>query len=211
MKINYLNQPEGYLVQSSNRIAVTVMRKLWACDFSVCVELKHVLDMIQLESVELERVKVQHSQKLDQLEKSQETLLQVRPSSKAPVVLLGHGKQIILASYTVWQKLIHTNMYLICFVFFYCNWYVVPFRCVWSYRRWRRSCRSNKLSRRGAGSCRSRRYSRWKNRRMPQLSRGAACWKSAPAWRLAACMLRGSSFIWLTSSSYPAAFRLASL
>ncbi|MCJ8746782.1 hypothetical protein PDJAM_G00145640 [Pangasius djambal] len=41
-------------------------------------ELKHVLDMIQLESVELERVKVQHNQKLDQLEKSQETLLQVR-------------------------------------------------------------------------------------------------------------------------------------
>ncbi|XP_053337253.1 centriolin [Clarias gariepinus] len=41
-------------------------------------ELKHVLDMIQMESVELERVKVQHNQKLEQLEKSQETLLQVR-------------------------------------------------------------------------------------------------------------------------------------
>ncbi|MCI4392552.1 hypothetical protein PGIGA_G00147150 [Pangasianodon gigas] len=41
-------------------------------------ELKHVLDMIQLESVELERVKVQHNQKLDQLEKSQESLLQMR-------------------------------------------------------------------------------------------------------------------------------------
>lgn len=49
--------------------------------FSVCVELKHVLDMIQLESVEAERVRVQHNQKLDQLEKSQETLLQVRPRS----------------------------------------------------------------------------------------------------------------------------------
>lgn len=75
------------------------MRQLFlgACDYSVCVELKHVLDMIQLESVDLERVKVQHSQKLDQLEKSQETLLQVRPSSKAPVVLLGHEKNIILA------------------------------------------------------------------------------------------------------------------
>ncbi|KAI5613292.1 centriolin isoform X3, partial [Silurus asotus] len=41
-------------------------------------ELKHILDMIKLESVELERLKVQHNQKLDQLEKSQETLLQVR-------------------------------------------------------------------------------------------------------------------------------------
>lgn len=37
--------------------------------------------MIQLENVELESVKVQHNQKLDQLEKSQETLLQVRPRS----------------------------------------------------------------------------------------------------------------------------------
>ncbi|XP_060762872.1 centriolin isoform X5 [Neoarius graeffei] len=41
-------------------------------------ELKHILEMIQLESVELERVKVQHNQKLDELEKSQEALLQVR-------------------------------------------------------------------------------------------------------------------------------------
>ncbi|XP_017546672.1 centriolin isoform X3 [Pygocentrus nattereri] len=41
-------------------------------------ELKHVLEMIQLESAELEGVKVQHNQKVDQLEKSQETLLQVR-------------------------------------------------------------------------------------------------------------------------------------
>ncbi|XP_062873585.1 centriolin isoform X2 [Trichomycterus rosablanca] len=41
-------------------------------------DLKHVLDMIQLESGELERVKSQHSQKLDQLEKSNENLLQVR-------------------------------------------------------------------------------------------------------------------------------------
>lgn len=50
-----------------------------ACVFSLCLELKHVLDMIQLENVELERVKVQHNQKLDQLEKSQESLLQVSP------------------------------------------------------------------------------------------------------------------------------------
>lgn len=59
------------------------VRKLFsgACVSSVCTELKHILDMIQLESVELERVKVQHNQKLDQLEKSQETLLQVRPRS----------------------------------------------------------------------------------------------------------------------------------
>ncbi|XP_042612747.1 centriolin isoform X3 [Cyprinus carpio] len=41
-------------------------------------ELKHVLEMVQLESGELEGVKLQHNQKLDQLEKSQETLLQVR-------------------------------------------------------------------------------------------------------------------------------------
>ncbi|XP_052447896.1 centriolin isoform X2 [Carassius gibelio] len=41
-------------------------------------ELKHVLEMVQLESGELESVKLQHKQKLDQLEKSQETLLQVR-------------------------------------------------------------------------------------------------------------------------------------
>lgn len=67
---------------SSDTTAVAV-RKLFsrACVCSVCVELKHVLDMIQLENVELERVKVQHNQKLDQLEKSQETLLQVRPRS----------------------------------------------------------------------------------------------------------------------------------
>ncbi|XP_050965080.1 centriolin isoform X2 [Labeo rohita] len=41
-------------------------------------ELKHVLEMIQMETGELEGVKLQHNQKLDQLEKSQETLLQVR-------------------------------------------------------------------------------------------------------------------------------------
>ncbi|XP_057176790.1 centriolin isoform X1 [Triplophysa rosa] len=40
-------------------------------------ELKHVLEMVHLESSELEGVKIQHNQKLDQLEKSQETLLQV--------------------------------------------------------------------------------------------------------------------------------------
>ncbi|XP_059403396.1 centriolin isoform X2 [Carassius carassius] len=40
-------------------------------------ELKHVLEMVQLESGELESVKLQRNQKLDQLEKSQETLLQV--------------------------------------------------------------------------------------------------------------------------------------
>ncbi|KAK2911620.1 hypothetical protein Q8A67_003753 [Cirrhinus molitorella] len=40
-------------------------------------ELNHVLEMIQLETGELEDVKLQHNQKLDQLEKSQETLLQV--------------------------------------------------------------------------------------------------------------------------------------
>ncbi|ROL42576.1 Centriolin [Anabarilius grahami] len=41
-------------------------------------ELRHVLEMVQLETGELEGVKLQHNQKLDQLEKSQETLLQVR-------------------------------------------------------------------------------------------------------------------------------------
>ncbi|XP_072521346.1 centriolin isoform X2 [Salminus brasiliensis] len=41
-------------------------------------ELQHVLEMIQLESAELEGVKVQHKQKVDQLEKSQESLNQVR-------------------------------------------------------------------------------------------------------------------------------------
>ncbi|XP_073696104.1 centriolin [Garra rufa] len=41
-------------------------------------ELNHVLEMIQLETGELEGVKLQHNQKLDQLEESQETLLQVR-------------------------------------------------------------------------------------------------------------------------------------
>lgn len=41
-------------------------------------ELRHVLEMVQLETGELERVKLQHNQKLDQLEKSQETLLEVR-------------------------------------------------------------------------------------------------------------------------------------
>ncbi|XP_016397491.1 centriolin-like [Sinocyclocheilus rhinocerous] len=40
-------------------------------------ELKHVLEMVQLEIGELEGVKLQHNQKLDQLEKSQETLLQL--------------------------------------------------------------------------------------------------------------------------------------
>ncbi|XP_067294103.1 centriolin isoform X2 [Pseudorasbora parva] len=40
-------------------------------------ELRHVLEMIQLETGELEGVKLQHNQKLDQLEKSQETLLEV--------------------------------------------------------------------------------------------------------------------------------------
>ncbi|XP_056092231.1 centriolin isoform X2 [Rhinichthys klamathensis goyatoka] len=41
-------------------------------------ELRHVLEMVQLETRELEGVKLQHNQKLDQLEKSQETLLEVR-------------------------------------------------------------------------------------------------------------------------------------
>lgn len=45
--------------------------------------------MIQLESVELERVKVQHNQKMDQLEKCQETLLQVRPKSFPILVIPG--------------------------------------------------------------------------------------------------------------------------
>lgn len=36
-----------------------------------------MLEMVQLESGELEGVKLQHNQKLDQLERSQETLLQV--------------------------------------------------------------------------------------------------------------------------------------
>lgn len=43
----------------------------------MCLELKHVLEMAKLETVELEGVKLQHNQKLDQLERSQETLLQV--------------------------------------------------------------------------------------------------------------------------------------
>lgn len=41
------------------------------------VELKHVLERVHLESSELEGVKIEHNQKLDQLLKSQETLLQV--------------------------------------------------------------------------------------------------------------------------------------
>ncbi|XP_076854298.1 centriolin isoform X2 [Brachyhypopomus gauderio] len=41
-------------------------------------ELKNVLEMIQLENRNLEGVKVQHRHKLDQLEKSQDTLLQVQ-------------------------------------------------------------------------------------------------------------------------------------
>ncbi|XP_016408818.1 centriolin-like [Sinocyclocheilus rhinocerous] len=41
-------------------------------------ELKHVLEMVRLETGELEGVELQQSQKLDQLERSQETLLQVR-------------------------------------------------------------------------------------------------------------------------------------
>ncbi|KAI1900561.1 hypothetical protein AGOR_G00051190 [Albula goreensis] len=41
-------------------------------------ELKHVLEMIQLESSELQGVKLQHEQRLDQLEQSQESLLKVR-------------------------------------------------------------------------------------------------------------------------------------
>ncbi|KAG1957201.1 centriolin [Pimephales promelas] len=41
-------------------------------------ELRHVLEMVQLETRELEGVKLQHNQKLDQLEKSQDTLLEVR-------------------------------------------------------------------------------------------------------------------------------------
>lgn len=45
----------------------------------MCLELRHVLEMVQLETRELEGVKLQHNQKLDQLEKSQETLLEVSP------------------------------------------------------------------------------------------------------------------------------------
>ncbi|XP_073670868.1 centriolin [Paramisgurnus dabryanus] len=41
-------------------------------------ELKHVMEMVQLATAELEDVKMQQNQKLDQLEKGQETLLQVR-------------------------------------------------------------------------------------------------------------------------------------
>ncbi|KAG9261917.1 centriolin [Astyanax mexicanus] len=46
-------------------------------------DLQHVLDMIQLESSELERVKVEHRKKVDQLEKSQESLCQVRLEMQA--------------------------------------------------------------------------------------------------------------------------------
>jgi len=48
----------------------------------VCLELRHVLEMVQLETRELEGVKLQHNQKLDQLEKSQDTLLEVSPKKK---------------------------------------------------------------------------------------------------------------------------------
>ncbi|KAG5840863.1 hypothetical protein ANANG_G00193170 [Anguilla anguilla] len=41
-------------------------------------ELKYVLEMVELETSELEGVKLQHEQRLDQLEQSQESLLQVR-------------------------------------------------------------------------------------------------------------------------------------
>ncbi|XP_051980347.1 centriolin-like [Xyrauchen texanus] len=41
-------------------------------------DLNHVLEMVQLETGELEGVKIQHNQKLDQLQKNQESLLQVR-------------------------------------------------------------------------------------------------------------------------------------
>lgn len=50
---------------------------MFRCVEFVCLELKHVLEMVQLETGELEGVKLQHNQKLDQLERSQETLLQV--------------------------------------------------------------------------------------------------------------------------------------
>ncbi|XP_066510889.1 centriolin-like isoform X2 [Hoplias malabaricus] len=45
-------------------------------------ELKDVLEMIHMKSVELEDLKVQHKQKVDQLEKSQETLLQAKMEMK---------------------------------------------------------------------------------------------------------------------------------
>ncbi|XP_035385625.1 centriolin isoform X1 [Electrophorus electricus] len=51
-------------------------------------ELKHVLEMIQLENGNLEGVKVQHRHKLDQLEKSQETLLQAQVELQAVQVEL---------------------------------------------------------------------------------------------------------------------------
>ncbi|KAJ8379726.1 hypothetical protein SKAU_G00005040 [Synaphobranchus kaupii] len=41
-------------------------------------ELKHVLEMVQLETSELHGVKLQHEQRLDQLEQSQDSLLKVR-------------------------------------------------------------------------------------------------------------------------------------
>ncbi|XP_064210604.1 centriolin isoform X1 [Anguilla rostrata] len=41
-------------------------------------ELKYMLEMVELETSELEGVKLQHEQRLDQLEQSQESLLQVR-------------------------------------------------------------------------------------------------------------------------------------
>jgi len=43
--------------------------------------------MVQLETRELEGVKLQHNQKLDQLEKSQDTLLEVSPKKKCRLCL----------------------------------------------------------------------------------------------------------------------------
>lgn len=61
------------------------------------LELKHVLEMLELEKNELEGLKLQHDQKVNELEKTQVAVLEVRIASVADaetgisVVLLSFG------------------------------------------------------------------------------------------------------------------------
>lgn len=50
------------------------------------LELKHVLEMLELENNELQALKLQHDQKVDELEKTQVTILEVSISSVANTV-----------------------------------------------------------------------------------------------------------------------------
>lgn len=60
------------------------------------LELKHVLEMLELEKNELEGLKLQHDQKVNELEKTQVAILEVRNASVADAET---GRTVVLLSF----------------------------------------------------------------------------------------------------------------